>query len=171
MCIASFYPGLPDVTYDVPGPVIDLTTEEVSIVFTLPVGLDPVTPGVRSIVFLNRPGGPSGPVGTPSDFLTLTASAPFLDLGQLVQLFELFFQSEGATGFDVNVIAVQATGAPELTATGEFQDISGLLDTAGVINLWVGSEADLAPIPEPSSWLLLGCGLASVAARRFIKRT
>jgi hypothetical protein len=151
--------------------LIDLSAEEVSIVFTLPVGLDPVTPGVRSVVLLNRPGGPSGPVGAPSDFLTLTAFDPVPDAGGLVQLFELFFQSEGAVGFDVNVLAVQATGAPEISATGEFQDVSALLNTAGVINLWVGSEADQAAIPEPGSWLLLSAGLASIAACGFAKRT
>jgi hypothetical protein len=129
ICIGSFYPGVPDVTHDVPGPLIDLSAEEVSIVFTLPVGLDPVTPGVRSVVLLNRPGGPSGPVGAPSDFLTLTAFDPVPDAGGLVQLFELFFQSEGAVGFDVNVLAVQATGAPEISATGEFQDVSALRNT------------------------------------------
>jgi hypothetical protein len=173
LCIASFVPDTLQVTYDVPAPIIDLSAEEASIIFTLPVGLDPVTPGVRSVVFLNRPGGPSGPVGAPSDFVTLTAFDPQVDASGLVQLFELFFQSEGAPGFDVNVLAVQATGAPEIFSTGEFQDVSGatLLNTEPVLTILIGSEG-FAPnaIPEPGTIMLFGSGLLGVVALRFVRR-
>jgi hypothetical protein len=170
-------PGQPgsseDIDYDVPGPLIDLTAEEVSIVFTLPVGLDPVTPGIRSVVLLNRPGGPSGPVGEPSDFITLTAFDPVPELGGLTQLFEIFFQSENAPGFDVNVLAVQATGAPEIFSTGAFQDLSGalLLDTSPVLTILVGSEGfGPTPVPEPASWMLFAIGSVAVSAHGLRRR-
>jgi hypothetical protein len=177
ICIASFVPGQPgsseDIDYDVPGPVIDLTAEEVSIVFTLPVGLDPVTPGTRSVVLLNRPGGPSGPVGAPSDFITLTAFDPVPDLGGLTQLFEIVFQSENAPAFDVNVALVQMTGAPEIFSTGAFQDLSGalLLDTHPALTILVGSEGFVpTAIPEPASWMLFLAGSVAVAAHRLRRR-
>ena len=118
-------PGQPgpseDIDYDVPGPLIDLTAEGASIVFTLPVGVDPVTPGIRSVILLNRPGGPSGPVGEPSDFITLTAFDPVPELRGLTQTFEIVFQSENAPGFDVDVFAVQSTGAPEIFLPAHFR--------------------------------------------------
>jgi hypothetical protein len=133
------------------------------------VGLDPVTPGTRSVILLNRPGGPSGPVGNPSDFITLTAFDPVPELGGLTQLFEIFFQSENALAFDVNVLTVQATGAPEIFSTGAFQDLSGalLLDTSAALTILVGSEG-FGPTsvrsPLPGCYLRLGPQLSRRAA-------
>ena len=85
-------------------------------------------------------------------------------------MFELFFQSEGAPGFDVNVTAVQATGAPDHLD----RRLSGRLGTAGagpLVTLWVGSETDgLRAVPEPGSLTLLGGGLAGLAAVGFRRR-
>jgi len=172
ICISSFVPGQPgsseDIDYDVPAPFIEFAAEAVSIVFTLPVGLDPVTPGTRSVVLLNRPGGPSGPVGEPSDFITLTALDPVPELGGLTQTFEIFFQSENAPAFEFNVPAVQSTGAPEIVSTDAFQDLSGalLLDTSPALRILVGSEGfGPTPVPEPASWVLFAIGSVAVAAQ------
>jgi hypothetical protein len=78
----------------------------------------------------------------------------------------VFFQSENAPGFDVNVLAVQATGAPELFSTGALQDLSGILNTSPVLTILVGSEGfGPAPVPEPASWMLFAVACVAVAAR------
>jgi hypothetical protein len=160
--------SVPNVFTDIVGTNITLAAEEVVIQISLPVGpFGPVTPGIRSVILLNPPGEPFGP----SDFATITVSPPLPDIVGLTQLIELFFQSEGAVGFDVNV-ALLPPGTPAILETGRFQDVSGLLDTAPQLKILLASSVPgVEPIPEPATWMLAAAGIAAVGvSQRRLKR-
>jgi hypothetical protein len=165
--IADFTEDAPDVQTDLPGANVILTAEEVSIGVHVPVGLDPITPGVRSVILVNQPGDPEGP-GLPSDFATITVGAvEILDL-MPVQLIQLIFQSDGAAGFDVNV-ALLPPGTPSIVETGALQDVSALLDTAPALTVLLGSDVP-AVIPEPVTWISAGGALLGLAMYRRSRR-
>ncbi len=83
----------------------------------------------------------------------------------------MFFQSDGAVGFESNVAALPAD-TPQTPETGDFQDVSSFLDTNPVLTVLLASNVNPPPpIPEPSTSTLIGVGLlAAPFYRRFKTR-
>jgi len=158
--ISDLTEDVPTVLTDIPGPTINFASEEVSINLAVPVGLNPMTPGVRSVLLVNQTGDPEG-AGAPSDFITLTVGdVEIVDLIP-VQILQILFQSDGAPGFDVNTAALLLLGVPTIVETGALQDVSALLDTAPVLTVLVASDVpgSSSAVPEPGTFLpaALGC--------------
>jgi hypothetical protein len=117
----------------------------------------------NTAVTLTEPGGGA------SDFIVLSA----VSTGG-VQSWTLNFFSDPEGGFPP--ILVSLVGPPTLVPeTGGVQDISGLfLDSDGqtritpLFNVLV--QSDVEPVPEPSTWLLFGSGLAGMMLWRRLRR-
>ncbi|HTE88462.1 MAG TPA: PEP-CTERM sorting domain-containing protein [Terriglobales bacterium] len=100
------------------------------------------------------------PDGTASDFIVLSAVATPAG----VQTWTLNFFSD--TESKLPVILLELVGpAAQVQETGGLQDISALfLDSDGVNRITplfnVLVQSDIEAVPEPSTWLLLGSGVA-----------
>ena len=163
--ISDLTEGPPVVLTDIPGPTLSLAAEEVTINFSLPIGLQEIVPGVRSVILLDPAGGPDVP-GGPSDFVTIIVSLAALGS----QFIELDFQSGDSPGFDVNVAALQLLGAPEITETGSLQDVSALLNTSPALTVLVASDVEAASVPEPASGVFMVAGLLVIAVFAYRRR-
>jgi hypothetical protein len=109
-------------------------------------------PGTRSVILTEPPSDPFGPFE--SDFVTLT-------IGAAAPTFTLLFESDGATNYQANVMALPP-GTPTLIENGSLQSVSDILGS-GAFTIQV--QSDLTTLePEPDVRFLFGSGLLLIGA-------
>lgn len=166
--ISNLTDGLPIVTTDLGGKAVSLGFEEALVTGTLVLAAGTaVTPGTRSVLMLEPVGDPFGP--RVSDFATLTVSEVQVGGAAPVQTISLFFQSDGAAGFDRNVAALGAN-VPSVIETGDFVDVSDLLHSSPLLTVNLASDLATAEPAEPGTWMLLITGLGAAMGYRRLRR-
>lgn len=168
--VSNLTDGNPIVTTDLAGKEVTLAFEQafVSGTLTLVAGTAGLTPGTRSVLMLEPASDPFGP--RVSDFATLTVGqVQFGAQGLPFQTIQLFFQSDGAQGFDRNVAAI-GSGAPTITETGDFQDVSALLASSPLLTVSLASDLATAEPAEPGTWMLLITGLGAAFTYRRLRK-
>lgn len=165
--ISNLTDGIPIVTTDLGGKEVSLGFEEALITGTLVVAAGTaVTPGTRSVFLLEPAADPFGP--RVSDFATLTVSEVQQGAAAPFQNISLFFQSDGAAGFDRNVAALGGN-VPSATETGDFVDVSALLHSSPLLTVNLASDLATAEPAEPGTWMLLITGLGAAMGYRLRK--
>jgi len=168
--ISDLLDGIPLVDSDIFDLAITGGFEEVTVTGKLRPLTSPIPAplGVRSVILLEPSTDPFGP--RLSDFLTLTVGEILTDqIGQYENI-TLFFQSDGAAGFDANVARL-STDTPRILEDGTVQDVSQLLglDNSPSGNLRVSVQSDIASNEVPDTGAtcsLLGIAFAGLALLR-----
>ncbi len=167
--ISNLVDGNPTVTTDLAGKEVTLAFEQaiVSGTLTLTPGTS-LAPGTRSVLMLEPASDPFGP--RVSDFATLTVGQVQEGAqGLLFQTIQLFFQSDGAQGFDRNVAAL-GTDVPSVTETGDFVNVSSQLNSSALLTVNLASDLATAEPAEPGTWMLLVTGLGAAFTYRRLRK-
>ncbi len=167
--ISNLTDGIPIVNTDLTGKTITTAFEEALITGALLIGtVPPIAVGTRSVILLEPTIDPFGP--RVSDFATLTVGEVQQGPAGVFQVITLFFQSDGAAGFDRNVAALPAN-TPQIPETGDFQDVSSLLGSSPLLQIQLASDLATSEPAEPGSWMLLITGLGAAVAFRRMKKS
>jgi hypothetical protein len=150
--ISDLTDGLPTITVSTD---ISVTSMTFAFEHVLISGLIPnltLQPGTHSVILTEPPSDPFGPLE--SDFVTLT-------IGAAAPTFTLLFESDGATNYQANVMALPA-GTPTLLENGNAQNLSDIL-ASGAFMITVQSDLTTNE-PEPDVRFLFSSGLLLIGA-------
>jgi hypothetical protein len=167
--ISNLTDGNPIVTTDLAGTEVVVNFEQafVSGTLLLPAGTA-LAPGTRSVFLVEPASDPFGP--RVSDFATLTVGQVQQGAAGNSQLISLLFQSDGANGFDRNVEAL-GPNTPTATETGDFVDVTSLLESSSLLTVRLASDLATAEPAEPGTWMLLVTGLGAAVGYRRLRKT